>query len=296
MPNKTDPGGFNATRRDASTMEQVHSVTGGGGLMLSVREWGKADGPPILLIHGFSQRHLCWGAQVGSTLADDFRLVALDLRGHGMSEKPLEIGAYTDGKLWADDIAAVIDQLEIDGPVLVGWSYGGFIMADYVTHYGQEKIGGLNFVGAAVKMGTDEAVAMMGPGFLENIEDVRQPDLPTQITALRRFIRACTAEPLGDDAFETVLCYNMAVPWQVRLGLTSRELDYDEVLKTLSVPALVTHGTADQLVLPSMAEHIVKTVPGAKPSFYDGVGHVPFVEDIDRFNDELRNLTTRANA
>ena len=88
----------------------------------------------------------------------------------------------------------------------------------------------------------------------------------------------------------------MAVPWQVRLGLTSRELDYDDVLKTLSVPSLVTHGTADKLVLLSMAEHIVKTVPGARGSFYDGVGHVPFVEDFDRFNEELRNLTNSANA
>ena len=277
-------------------MEQVHGVTGGGGLSLSVREWGKADGPPILLIHGFSQCHLCWGAQVSSSLADDFRLVALDLRGHGMSEAPLELEHYTDGKLWAGDIAAVIDQLKLDRPVLVGWSYGGFIMADYVKHYGREKIGGINFVCAAVKMGSDEAMAMMGPGFLENIEDVRQPDLPTQITALRRFIRACTAKPLGDDAFETALCYNMVVPWQVRLGLTSRELDYDDVLETLTVPALVTHGTADRLVLPAMAEHIVRTVPGAEQSFYEGVGHVPFVEDIDRFNEELRSLTTRANA
>jgi len=277
-------------------MEQVHSVTGGGGLTLSVREWGNADGPPILLIHGFSQCHLCWGAQLSSSLAGDFRLVALDLRGHGMSEAPLEPENYTDGKLWAGDIAAVIDQLKLDRPVLVGWSYGGFIMADYVKHYGQEKIGGINFVGAAVKMGSDEAMAMMGPGFLENIEDVRQPDLPTQITALRRFIRACTVEPLGDDAFETALCYNMVVPWQVRLGLTSRELDYDDVLETLTVPALVTHGTADRLVLLSMAEHIVRTVPGAEQSFYEDVGHVPFVEDIDRFNEELRSLTSRANA
>ena len=56
------------------------TVAGGGGLGLHVREWGRADGPPILLIHGWSQNHLCWAKQYGSALADEFRLVAFDLR------------------------------------------------------------------------------------------------------------------------------------------------------------------------------------------------------------------------
>ena len=90
---------------------KVHTVRGGGGLRLHVREWGKADGPPILFIHGWSQNHLCWAKQYESALADEFRLVAYDLRGHGMSEAPLEPEHYTDGKLWADDVAAIIDEL-----------------------------------------------------------------------------------------------------------------------------------------------------------------------------------------
>jgi non-heme chloroperoxidase len=74
----------------------IHTVEGGGGLRLHVREWGRADGPPILLIHGLSQSHLCWARQYQSTLAGEFRLVAYDLRGHGMSQAPLEPGHYTD--------------------------------------------------------------------------------------------------------------------------------------------------------------------------------------------------------
>ena len=51
--------------------------------------------------------------------------MAYDLRGHGMSEAPLEPEHYADGRLWADDVAAIIQQLVLDRPVLVGWSYGG---------------------------------------------------------------------------------------------------------------------------------------------------------------------------
>ena len=68
---------------------KVHTVTGGAGLRLHVREWGKEDAPSILFIHGWSQNHLCWKNQYESMLAEDFRLVALDLRGHGMSEAPI---------------------------------------------------------------------------------------------------------------------------------------------------------------------------------------------------------------
>ena len=94
---------------------EVHTVTGGGGLRLHVREWGDPAGPPILFIHGWSQNHLCWAPQYESALADEFRLIAFDLRGHGMSEAPLEPEHYTDGELWADDVAAIIDHLGSTG-------------------------------------------------------------------------------------------------------------------------------------------------------------------------------------
>ena len=58
-------------------------------------------------------------------------MVAVDLRGHGMSEMPLEAEQYVDGDKWADDVAAIIDQLTLDKPMVVGWSYGGFVILDY---------------------------------------------------------------------------------------------------------------------------------------------------------------------
>ena len=67
-----------------------HKISGGGGVELHVAEAGNPDGRPILFIHGFSQCRLAWGRQMNSELAEDYRLVAMDLRGHGLSGKPRE--------------------------------------------------------------------------------------------------------------------------------------------------------------------------------------------------------------
>jgi alpha-beta hydrolase superfamily lysophospholipase len=126
-------------RHGPASPMKIHTVISGGGLRLHAREWGNPDGPPILFIHGWSQSHLCWAKQYESSLADEFRLVAYDLRGHGMSEMPLEPKHYTDGRLWADDVAAIIEQLRLDRPVLVGWSYGPFVIVDYIRAYDRNR-------------------------------------------------------------------------------------------------------------------------------------------------------------
>ena len=270
---------------------RAHSVRGGGGLRLHVREWGPADGPPILFIHGWSQNHLCWIKQYESALAEEFRLVAYDLRGHGMSEAPLEPEHYADGKLWADDVAAIIDELGLERLVLVGWSYGPFAICDYIRAYGQDRIAAINFVEAAVKMNAAAFGTLIGPGFLDHFAGATVDDLPTNIATMRSFVRTCVVRPVSDDDLQTAMCWNVVVPAAVRANLGARDLDYDDVLQALTVPVLVTQGTADSVVLPAMARHILATCPTAQASWYDGVGHVPHLEDPDRFNRELAALT-----
>jgi pimeloyl-ACP methyl ester carboxylesterase len=272
---------------------ETHSVRGGGGLRLHVREWGRPDGPPILFIHGLSQSHLCWKLQYDSSLAEEFRLVAFDLRGHGMSEAPLEPQHYTEERLWADDVAAIIEQLRLDRPVLVGWSYGGFVICDYVRAHGQDRIAAVNLVGGAVRLGPAAFGTLIGPGFLDNFAAVVSDDLPTSIGGLRGLVRGMPARPLLPDEAETLLCAGMAVPAQVRANLGGREIDGDDVLRALTVPLLVSHGRVDTLALPAMADHILATCPSAIASWYDGIGHVPFLEDPERFNRELSALTHR---
>jgi non-heme chloroperoxidase len=270
---------------------KTHTVTGGGGLQLHAREWGKEDGPPILFIHGLSQNHLCWARQYESALAEEFRLVAYDLRGHGMSEAPLEPEHYADGALWADDVAALVEELHLDRPVFVGWSYGAFVICDYIRAHGQERIAAIDFAGGAVKLGPAAFGSLIGPGFLDNFADLTADDLPSNIRGTRGLVGVFAAEPLPPDDLETLLCSGMAVPAQIRMNLGARELDCDDVLRVLEVPLLVTHGREDRVVLPAMAEHILATCPAAEVSWYDGVGHVSFLEEPERFNRELAELT-----
>jgi non-heme chloroperoxidase len=270
----------------------TRQVRGGGGIGLHVQEWGNKTGPPILFIHGWSQSQLCWARQVGGGLADEFRLVTFDNRGHGMSEKPAEADSYKDGQLWADDAAAVIDEMELDRPVLVGWSYGGFIVTDYIRAYGEERVAGVNLVGGAVML-KPPTFDHLGPGLLENAEGACVPDLTMNIAAIQRFLRACSSQALSRDEWSTALCWNMVVPAEVRAALIAREIDADDVLSNLSVPVLVTHGRNDTIVLPSMAEHVLEACSTATPSWYDDIGHLPFLEDQSRFDRELGEFVGR---
>jgi non-heme chloroperoxidase len=284
---------LDSTRPMAVEPVREYDIPGGGGIALRAHEWGRPDGPAILFVHGWSQCGMCWDAQVRSPLAERFRMVTFDNRGHGMSDKPLDGGSYTDERLWADDLAAVIEQTRLDRPVLVANSYGGFIVADYVRAYGDTAIAGINLVGGAVLL-RPPAFDHVGPGFLENAMGASAPDLRTSITSIRRFLRSCTARPLPEELWSAALCWNMAVPAAIRGALIAREIDDTDVYSRLSVPILVTHGMQDLIILPSMAEHLLRHGNTAVASWYDGVGHMPFIEETERFNLELAAFIDRA--
>ena len=87
----------------------------------------------------------------------------------------------------------------------------------------------------------------------------------------------------------------MAVPANVRGALVAREIDATDIYSRLSVPVLVTHGREDMIILPSMAEHVLGHCNTAVASWYDGVGHMPFIEETERFNLELAAFVDRAS-
>lgn len=266
---------------------RIHTITGGGGLQLAVHEYGQPHGKPILLLHGFSMCHLAWSKQYHSRLADEFRLVCLDNRGHGMSEKPLAREHYTQGERWAEDVQAVITALGLHKPILVGWSYGGLIINDYLAQYGQDRIGGINYVCAAVLWGVEKAANTLGRGFTDYVAGLCSDNLKDNIRALRPFLRALFERPPTQDEFEGLVAFSMVVPPAVRLGLVSRTLDRDTVMQALTVPVLVTQGDKDGVVLAAHTAHLLSCIPQSQVSVYAGVGHAPPLEASERFNQEL---------
>lgn len=274
--------------------QEPETIAGGEGLNLAVYEAGNPDGPPIVFIHGLNGNHLAWQLQFSGPLAEEFRLIAFDLRGHGASDKPLEPEHYTDSALWANDIAAIIDSMNLDRPVLVGWSYGGYIIADYIRAYGEESLGGLVFAAAVTKMGTEEAQEHLTEEFLGTVGGMFSADVATNISATRAFLPLLALEPLDRDSFEVVLSGAMMVPPEIRLAMFSRELDNDDVLAAIESPTLVVHGAGDRIVRVSSSEHLADTISWAELFVYDGVGHLPFLEDAERFDRDLAEFVRGA--
>jgi non-heme chloroperoxidase len=216
--------------------------------------------------------------------------VTYDLRGHGNSDKPLEPEKYKESKVWADEVQAVIDAAKLKRPVLVGWSYGGRVIGDYLAIHGAAGLAGLNYVDATTKSDP----SFFGEG-LKVQPLMFSDDLATNIAAMRTFLRSCFEKQPSREEFETMLAFNMMVPPKVRANMGGRTLSMDDTLKALNLPVLVTQGTADKLILAAAAKHTAATIPGAKLSLYDGVGHAPFWEDTARFNAELAAFVRAAN-
>ncbi|MFC6725770.1 alpha/beta fold hydrolase, partial [Halobium palmae] len=168
---------------------RTHTVRGGDGVSLHVAETGDPDGRPILFVHGYSQSHRSWTRQFESSLADEFRLVAPDNRGHGLSEKPR--GGYDRPDLWAAALRAVVETLDLDDVVLDGWSYAGLIVLDYLASHGTDQVAGVNLVSAISKMGTEAATALLDPGYVDLLPRLGSDDAEESVAALVEFLRRC---------------------------------------------------------------------------------------------------------
>lgn len=262
------------------------------GVAVAVQDWG-APGeagrlPDVLLLHGFSQSHKAWALQVGSPLARRLRLVTYDLRGHGDSDKPTSAEHYQDPQRWADEVHAVITSLGLHRPVLVAWSYAGRIALDYLSEYGDAGISGLLMVNATSRA-TPE---LLGPA-ASLLADMGDPDPAINLRATRDMLAHCVAQPLPAEQAQFMLDYNLQVPAWVRAHMRRPGLDYGSTLRGLQVPLLVVHGDQDQINLPAMARYTASEVPGAELKLYEGVGHMAFWEQPERFNADLADFTAR---
>ncbi len=278
-----------AAQSHAPALERVVTPDG---VSVSVSEWGNPAGPEILFIHGQAQSVLSFNRQTGSALARDFRIVAYDLRGHGLSDKPAEAAFYQDSRRWADELQAVIAAKRLRRPVAVGWSMGGRVLRQYLIHHGDSALGGLNFV--ATRPIEDPSV--VGPASKAYHADAAR-DLAGRIAANIAFLRACYEKQPDERDFVTAVAFNFMVPLFVRDAIAGWATDPTAVrgaFAKITVPTLVTHGRRDALILPHAAEMTAAAIKGASVSYYDDCGHAPFYEDAERYNRELAAFASEA--
>src|SRR5699024_7375009 len=124
------PGRGRPAAADGHTLEgmaehsaAVRQVRGAGGARIVYRVGGDPDARPLILVHGWAQSSGCWGPNVMAALNRQYRVIAVDLRGHGYSDAPED--GYDDPQVWAGDMRTVLDAEGIgpgSGAVLLGWS------------------------------------------------------------------------------------------------------------------------------------------------------------------------------
>ncbi|HPF26732.1 MAG: alpha/beta hydrolase [Steroidobacteraceae bacterium] len=268
----------------AETALVHHEVLSIDGVPLNVVESGNPNGEPLLLLHGFSQSYLSWLGQLGDpTLQARFRIVAMDLRGHGGSGKPWASVFYAGHKVWADDIHAVIQQLELERPWIVGWSFGGYVAMDFVREYGEAATRGVLLVGShggLLPRPAGEPAALVG-------------DLQKSIDASLQFMNFMAAKPLSDEVIARGRYAYVMMPDYARRAMKAKRLDNTDLIDKLNLPMRFILGSADQSVPVAQVRARVASKPSIDLRVYEGVGHSAFIEAPDRFNQDLIQFTER---
>ncbi|MBB3459388.1 pimeloyl-ACP methyl ester carboxylesterase [Rhizobium sp. BK313] len=289
---------FCSAEAKAATLGTHYDVTGGGGVKLSAYSWGNQNGPAILFIHGVEQSHLIWDHQYDSALAKEFRIVALDLRGQGESEKPADVAAYNTSALYADDIAAVINTLGLKKPVAVAWSAGGFVLCDYLRKYGDGDLSGINFVAVSTKRGVPGAEKLKGAGSStgNSAAGLHSERAEDEIDSTMAFVKSMAYKPLPPEEFTRIVALNMMTPPNIRAILSVRPVDNGDVLAKIRVPVMLSYGLKDVVINPDTAGHYVASaIPAANLNYYEDAGHLLFIDQADRYNADLREFVFKAS-
>ncbi|MEQ9443988.1 MAG: alpha/beta hydrolase [Rhodospirillaceae bacterium] len=273
----------------ASADVEFMTVEGYGGVPLNVMTAGNPDNPAILFIHGMAQASQAFRLQFESGLADEFYLVAFDMRGHGLSGKPWQQELLGPSQPWAGDVATVMAVTGLDKPVVVGWSYGGFVVADYVRHYGVDNIAGINLVGSLGGLvprspfpQTDDVKEIM-----ENSARTRSLNLLDNVIAAENVAASFYTDNMTEADKAAQVAMGLMMPAYVRRAMAGRKLDNIDIAMQMTVPMLLTRGSDDLMMPDSDTTLALETLPNAILSFYPDTGHLPFFQRVDRFNNEL---------
>lgn len=293
-----------------------YKMTTRDGYTIYLREWKKLSGiqhnstdPALLMMPGFPHTSmLVWEKQVNSALANNYRIVTMEIRGHGDSSKPINTvpdftipdapGDY--GQPMSHDIYDAITLLSLNNTVLMSHSHSGTVLTDYLHNYGDSLLKGIVLTSSFTKLdltnpGVGASVFTVAAqqliGGLFNLDD----DLGDFYRTAFSFGDLSFHRNPGDNYKAKITATDLMMPPATRqaMFLPPRFSD-NAVLSTISVPSLIVHGNKDALILPQHAiENYNLLKSGASRSkirILEGVGHFAQTEDPVVYNKILKSF------
>lgn len=267
-------------------------VTTRDGVEIFYKDWGPRDAPVIVFHHGWPLSADDWDAQMLFFLDHGYRVVAHDRRGHGRSS---QVWDGHDMDHYADDVAAVVDHLGVQGAAHVGHSTGGGEVIRYIVRHGQER------VSKAVLISAVPPLMVQTPNNPDGLPKSVFDDLQAQLKANRaQFYHDLPSGPFygynrpGANASEgTILNW-----WrQGMMGCAKAHLDgivafsqtdFTDDLKRITIPVLVMHGDDDQIVpYANSGPRSAKLLQNGTLKTYAGLPHGMPTTDADTINADL---------
>ena len=246
------------------------------------------DGRAILFVHGWCMSSAVWGGQL-TALAAKYRTVALDLRGHGQS------GVPDDGLLgfngFAADLTGLVEQLDLEKLILVGWSLGGQVVLKALKQI-SHRVSGVVLVGATPRFTASEGFPYgLAPAEAEGMRLKLRRNTERALTGFQS--RMFSESELADAECmkrcsslldEVVMpAQGAAIDGLEALMLDDMTADAAEVAS----PTLVIHGSYDRICLPGASAWLEQSIKGSTRICYQGAGHALFMTEPERFNKDL---------
>ena len=259
-------------------------IQGAGGVELFYRDWGA--GRPIVLVASWSLPSDSWGYQMQALVEAGYRTIAFDRRGHGRSTDP---GHGYDFDTLADDIAAVLDALDLHDAVLVGHSMGCNEIVRYLTRHGSARTAGAVLLGTMTPfvLKTQDNPDGIDAGFFDAFREQLMRDFPQWIDDnMVPFVHPET--PTGMKNWFRQMALGASLQALVACNRSLVNTDFRQELARIDVPTLLIAGENDASApLELTARPTARLIPNATLRVYDGAPHGMFITDMARVKRDL---------
>ena len=267
----------------------MNTITTQDGTQIYFKDWG--SGRPVVFSHGWPLCADAWDAQMLFLVQHGYRVIAHDRRGHGRSSQP---SRGNDMNTYADDLAALLDALDVREATLVGHSTGGGEVARYIGRHGTKRVSKAVLIGAVppqmVKSPTNPGGLPMDvfDGIRKNVAENRSQFYKDLAVPFFGFNRPNAKPSQGTiDAFWSQGMMG-GIHGQYLCVKEFSEVDYTDDLKKIDVPTLVLHGDDDQIVpIADAALKSVKLLKNGTLKVYPGYPHGMLTTHAEVINPDL---------